>query len=336
MMRDIQILHPELLTLPERVSYVDSRRALTEVAEAWALLRRHGEHRFRESGWRDLGLGAVHVADPIFDVLGLEPAAAWATFDARDGWGQTVADIARRQRHWFTQPPRVLDALAVARAELWEVASNAAPRVVLRRVRDDVSATVHASLCDSAYPAGSLLVARLVRWKGLNIALCATAVGRRRAADLLRSGEPYALTKLAVERAASTVDEARACDVEAVWPRFGPRLMARLHRALEALEAQRAPLQHTDAEGRKISRASDRAIVADIAPGRRFRIDRVPTEEASPVDRELAWQSGLLQLGSIVSATPVFGHTPISRRELDSLIAACAAAAAHPPAQLAG
>ena len=330
MTKNSRSIHPELLHIPAASPH--ARAHLERLARIWSLLRRRGEDLFTEQGWRTLGLGVVQVADPVFDALGLDAGAAWGTIDARDGWGQTVLDVARRQQDWRDpDSQRVIVSLSRAHADLWRVATATAPRIVLHRVRDDSRVTLHAALDEGAYPPGALLAARICRYDDLDVGLCSAVVSRSRAAELLRGDEPYPLVRLATERAAWAVDSARGALADPKWLVHGPRLMARAHHAAHALRQTASRLgsaRHRDAEGRLVRVDALRGITVDVATGRRFRVAKVPPHDVSAVDLELAFQAGLdVRRTAILDVRPVFTDAPITRRELAALCDACAGAA---------
>ena len=275
---------PRLRSAPTDRPFDAATASLHAISAVWTLLSGHGRERLMSEGWRALGLGLVHIADPAFDVLAGAAATAWATLDARDGWNQTIADIARRQSGWLSAEERgVLRALRSATPQLYEIESHRAPRVVLRRVTDGTPIELHAWLDDGAYPPGTLTVCRVVRHDGLAVSLCSTVVSRHEAAELVCNGRvaPYRLNELSLRGAVRAIDEARAETTEAVWAHLGPASMRRVTRAAAAFRvafsrAGSLMFRHVDSDGRHLfaepARSGCRLTVETVASRRRLNM----------------------------------------------------------------
>lgn len=272
-------------------------------------LTAYGEQRLHASGWRELGVGSLPAASPAFQTLALDAATGWATYEARDSLGETIADIAARQPHWFS-PDAVdtIDALAASRLDVYVVESDGTPATTLRRLSDDRLLTVDASSPNHVTPSGATLIARVVvehdRAALLSAAVVTPSVtplppDRDTRSRFLVEALMRKFAGIDLEGRGSSL-EPRLCDVPL-------RELARLHRALKSLELtldHRAPrlARHQTIDGRALlaerRRDSWRIVVIGPEPA---AVERVPVRASHPLDAEMMRQIGATSADGVLS-----------------------------------
>lgn len=334
---------PRAIMYPDGWDRAETRAWLEEIETTWSALATYGEARLEEGLWRRLGIGAVHAEAPGFWELARPMAVCWATLDATDGWGQSVIDIASRQRHWFTPQARpILAAASRSCFDLYFVESSTRAPVVLRRLRDGRRLEVHASMSEAAHPAGTTVVARVLEMGDARLVLASAVVDEKRARDARRTYAPTTvdgwsqmLFDLCMERFTRCASQSRGDVVEAELLDLGAATIRRIHRAYSALERAFTlrpdePFRYCDQAGRAL-RASLRGtleVAIEIEPMRTVRVHRLPAPACSAFDRELTVQAGFRpQVDGVVIAEQVAHEVMLRRRDVDVAAQVCARAA---------
>lgn len=319
-----------IITIPEGCAEADLARWLYAITRCHGALASYGAQRLEPAGWRELGIGSLPAASPGFRALALTIAVDWATYEARDTWDQTVAQIAARQPHWFDPALRSpIDALAASRLDLYTVDASTAPLTVLRRVRDGRRFIIHALIDDRVLPPTRQLVARLAIHDGAAILLSSTVLDRSSAHRAVRGPAPTTADEWSRRLLDAALRQFEAVDLAGRGTARTPMLvgrplaeLARLQRAVRALEIvlDRQPgsmMLHHDVEGSTLcAQRHGRRWRIEIAGRVLGAVERIPCEAAHPVDAEIMRQIG---------GTPSDGVLAVEG-EVQRVIAMCAAA----------
>lgn len=286
-------------------------RALTHCHEA---LTAYGVTRLDSVGWRELGVGSLSAANDAFRTLALQTAAGWATYESRDRLGQTIAEIALEQPHWFSERYQAtLELLAGSRLDLFTVVDSSRPERELRRVRDGLILPV--ANAGPWTPAGVTLMARVVVSSGHAVVLTSVALPDEALSVALEGRPPRSIDDWSRRLLDATLRHFLAVDADGRGAAVEPLLLglerrdlARLHHGLRSLErtldsAGTNTLRHYGLNGRNLLAERHGAAWRIVVSGEGVAdtVERIPAEAAHPADVELMRQIGARPTDGVLS-----------------------------------